>query len=145
MRISDNFDLEEFIKSPTASKYNIDNTPSEKVKNNIIKLITNILQPIRNEWGKPIKVNSGYRCKALNDKVKGSKTSQHLTGDAADITTGNAADNKKLFHFVVDMAQQKKVTYGQLIWEKGNKTGPQWLHISNPIPGRKPNQDLHIK
>ena len=141
MKISDNFDLEEFINSPTAEKYNIDNTPSEEVKNNIITLVKNILQPIRNVWNKPITVNSGYRCQALNNKVKGSKTSQHLTGDAADITTGNATDNKKLFHFIVDMAQQKKVVYGQLIDEYNYK----WLHISNPITGRKPNQDLHIK
>ena len=141
MKISDNFGLEEFINSPTAEKYNIDNTPSEEVKNNIITLVKNILQPIRNVWNKPITVNSGYRCQALNNKVKGSKTSQHLTGDAADITTGNATDNKKLFHFIVDMAQQKKVVYGQLIDEYNYK----WLHISNPITGRKPNQDLHIK
>lgn len=141
MKISDNFTLEEFIQSSTASKYKIDNTPSEEVKNNIITLVKNILQPIRDEWKKPITVNSGYRCKALNDKVKGSKTSQHLTGDAADITTGSPQDNKKLFHIIVDMAQQKKVTYGQLIDEYNYK----WLHISNTIPGRKPNQDLHIK
>lgn len=141
MKISDNFTLEEFINSPTASKYNIDNTPNEEVKNNIIQLVNNILQPIRNEWNKPITVNSGYRSKELNNKVKGSKTSQHLTGDAADITTGNAADNKKLFHLIIDMCQQNKVTYGQLIDEYNYK----WLHISNPIPGRKPNQDLHIR
>lgn len=141
MKISDNFDLEEFVNSPTAQKYNIDNTPDEQVKNNIIQLVTNILQPIREEWGKPLMVNSGYRCQALNNKVGGSKTSQHLTGDAADITTGNASDNKKLFHIIVDMCQQNKVTYGQLIDEYGYK----WLHISNPIPGRKSNQDLHIK
>ena len=141
MRISDNFALEEFINSPTANKYNIDNTPNEQVKNNIIQLVKNILQPIREEWNKPITVNSGYRCKALNDKVGGSKTSQHLRGDAADITTGNVSDNKKLFHLIIDMCQQKKVTYGQLIDEYGYK----WLHISNPIPGHKPNQDLHIR
>ncbi len=141
MRISDNFTLEEFIQSPTAEKYNIDNTPNEEVKNNIITLVKNILQTIRNEWNKPITVNSGYRCQALNDKVKGSKTSQHLTGDAADITTGTQEGNKKLFHLIVDMAQQKKVVYGQLIDEYNYK----WLHISNPIEGRKPNQDLHIQ
>lgn len=141
MKISDNFDLEEFVNSPTAQKYNIDNTPDEQVKNNIIQLVTNILQPIREEWGKPLMVNSGYRCQALNNKVGGSKTSQHLTGDAADITTGNASDNKKLFHIIVDMCQQNKVTYGQLIDEYNYK----WLHISNPIPGRKPNQELHIR
>lgn len=141
MKISDNFTLEEFINSPTAQKYNIDNTPSEQVKNNIITLVTNILQPIRNEWEKPIRVTSGYRCKALNDKVKGSKTSQHLTGDAADITVGSPQENKKLFHLIVDMAQQKKIVYGQLIDEYGYR----WLHISYPIKGRKPNQDLHLK
>lgn len=141
MKISDNFNLEEFINSPTAEKYNIDNTPNEEVKKNIITLIKNILQPIRDKWNKPIKVNSGYRCQALNNKVGGSKTSQHLTGDAADITTGTQEGNKKLFHFIVDMAQQKKVVYGQLIDEHGYK----WLHISNPIEGRKPKQNLHIK
>ncbi len=141
MKISNNFNLEEFINSPTAKANNIDNTPSEQVKNNIITLVTDILQPIRNEWGKPITVTSGYRCRALNDKVKGSKTSQHMTGDAADITTGSQEENKKLFHLIIDMSQQNKVVYGQLIDEYGYK----WLHISNPIPGRKPNQDLHIK
>lgn len=145
MKISNNFTLEEFINSPTAKANNIDNTPSEQVKNNIIQLVNNILQPIRDEWGKPITVTSGYRCKALNDKVKGSKTSQHMTGDAADITVGSPQENKKLFHLIVDMCQQKKITYGQLIWEKGNKTGPQWLHVSNQIIGKKPNQTLYLK
>lgn len=141
MKISDNFDLEEFINSATAKKYKIDNSPNDEIVKNIKTLVINVLQPIRNQWGKPIKVTSGYRCKTLNDKVKGSKTSQHLTGDAADITVGSPSENKKLFHLIVDMYYKKDVDFGQLIDEYDFK----WLHISNLRKGKPNHQILHLK
>ena len=65
MKISKNFTLEEFIKSDTADRYNIDNTPSEEIKKHIIELVEKIMQPIRTKWGKAIIINSGYRCEEL--------------------------------------------------------------------------------
>lgn len=141
MKITKNFSLEEFTNSATAKKNKIDNTPNNEAINNIIRLATNILQPIRDKLGEPIKITSGFRCKVLNDKVGGVKTSQHLTGDAADITLGSKQGNKELMHMIIDMAEKKEITFGQLI-DEANCT---WLHISNPRAGKKTNQFLTNK
>lgn len=99
-------------------------------------LVDHILDPIREAWGKPIKINSGYRSKALNSKIGGSKTSDHMLGRAADITAGSTAQNKKLFDLILTLGLQ----YDQLIDEKGYK----WIHISyRPVGNR--NQILHLK
>jgi len=78
-----NFKYKEFIFSPIAIRYRIDNTPPKKVIKNIEQLAVNLLQPVRNKFG-PIRITSGYRCKELNKLVKGSITSNHLFGYAAD-------------------------------------------------------------
>lgn len=86
MNITRNFTLEELVRSPTASRLSIPNTPSESVMHNLILLCNNILQPLRNAYGKPIIVNSGYRSPELNKAIGGAKNSQHMRGQAADIT-----------------------------------------------------------
>lgn len=83
--LSKNFDLYEFVASWTASKLNIDNTPSVEVIKNLSRLCTDLLQPLREELGSPIYVSSGFRCLALNKAVGGVSDSQHLKGLAADI------------------------------------------------------------
>ena len=73
-------------------------------------LVNNVLDPLREWYGKPITVNSGFRCPALNKAVKGSATSQHMTGQAADIDTGDRQQNKLLFDYI-----QKNLPFDQLI------------------------------
>lgn len=130
------FTISELSLSSTAQKYLIDNTPDEPSIANMTLLVDHILDPIREAWGKPIKINSGYRSKALNSKIGGSKTSDHMLGRAADITAGSTAQNKKLFDLILTLGLQ----YDQLIDEKGYK----WIHISyRPVGNR--NQILHLK
>ncbi len=128
-----NFKLEEFVRSDTADKLKIDNTPSDAVKRNILRLCEEVLQPLRDGYEKPIIITSGYRCQKLNQAVNGSKNSDHLTGCAVDITAVNKADNKDLFHFV----QLFELPFNQLIWEKGNDSYPDWIHVSLLPKGNK--------
>lgn len=139
MRISNNFTLSELIYSSTAEANKIDNYPSNNEKNNLIELVKNILQPIRDRYGKAIYVTSGYRSPILNRKVKGVPTSAHITGDAADITTHSKDENKKLFELIVSMIKDKEIVVGELIDEKNYS----WIHISNPV--REINEILHLK
>ncbi len=73
----------------------------------------------------------------------GVATSQHLSGEAADITVGSQADNRRLFELAVSLQKEGKIEFDQLIWEKGSATGPQWLHVSYRL-GRNRNQILHL-
>ena len=116
------FSIKELCKSITADKYNIDNTPTQEVTDNLTKLVDNILDPLREAWGRPIYVNSGYRSPKLNAKVGGSTNSQHKSGQAADITTGNTSNNEKLFKLI----QNLKLPFDQLIDEKNYS----WIHVS---------------
>lgn len=95
--MSKNFSLQELIKSDTAKKHGINNEPNEQERKNLILLTDQILQPVRDRLGKPIIVTSGYRCRELNKKVGGSKTSQHMKGEAADL---KCFDNKILFELI---------------------------------------------
>lgn len=122
MQLTKNFKLSEFIDSAVASREKIDNTPPDSAIQNLILLCGNTLQPIRNLWGKPIHINSGYRSAALNRAVGGVETSQHRTGQAADITVGSAIENRKLFNLIV----QSGIPFDQLIDEQNYK----WLHVS---------------
>lgn len=136
-----NFTLSEFTASATAKAKNIDNTPNEATIANIKKLCETILQPIRDKYGFPIIVTSGYRCKALNDAVKGSKTSQHMTGAAADIKCTHTS-RRHLFDLIKKMIDNKEIEVGQLIWEYGTKSEPNWIHVS--LPYSKKNQILYF-
>lgn len=128
------FTIKELCKSSTATLKRIDNTPNSEIVNNLEQLVDNILDPLREAYGKPIKVNSGYRCEALNVAVGSSKTSQHRYGLAADITTGSRLENKKLFI----LAKQLNLPFDQLIDEKAYS----WIHISFSKNPRK--QVLHL-
>lgn len=116
------FTIGELTRSATASRHGIDNTPTAEAQRNLTALVDNILDPLREAWGRPITVTSGYRCPALNRAVGGSRTSHHLKGMAADITTGNKADNRRLFQLAVNL----RLPYCQLIDEKGYS----WVHVS---------------
>lgn len=85
MKISKNFALEELTKSQTAEALKIDNTPEAEQIVNLCALVYNVLQPLRDHYGQPVKISSGYRCQALNKAVGGVTNSQHMRGQAADI------------------------------------------------------------
>ena len=124
------FTIEELTYSATAIKEGIDNTPDASVKSNLKRLIENLLDPIRADWGKPITVTSGYRCKALNDAVGGVVNSEHMSGNAADITAGDRQKNLLLFN---QIKSNKKLHFRQLIDESSLK----WIHISyNPADNK---------
>lgn len=115
------FSIKELCQSEVAEKYGIDNTPSEEAKSNMENLIVVVLDPCREKYGNPINVNSGYRSRRLNAEVGGEDTSDHLTGEAADITGGSVEENRKIFRILVENGK-----FDQLIWEKGG----QWIHVS---------------
>lgn len=125
------FTINELCRSETARKHKIDNTPSEAIIANLTALVDNILDPLREAWGRPIIVTSGYRCEALNKLVGGVPTSQHKQGQAADISAGSIEDNKKLF----DLAIKLKLPFDQIIDEYGYK----WVHISYSSTRRRGN------
>lgn len=118
------FSLSEFIDSMVARRYGIDNTPSASAIANIEALVTHVLDPAREAFGAPVRVNSGYRCSRLNAAVGGTASSQHLRGEAADLTTGSLQGNKRLYEILCDLP------HDQLIWERGNDKGPAWVHVS---------------
>jgi uncharacterized protein YcbK (DUF882 family) len=116
------FSFQEFERSETAYKHGIDNTAPESARRNIAALVDKVLDPLREAWGKPITVTSGYRCPELNRIVGGSKTSHHMRGMAADISTGNKVENRRLFQLIMDL----KLPFTQLIDEKNFS----WVHVS---------------
>lgn len=116
------FTIEEMIKSSTATAKRIDNTPNQTVIDSLTKLIEAVLDPLREWYGKPIRVNSGYRCEALNKAVGSkAKNSQHLYGEAADITVDSKTENEKLFNYIKD-----NLPFDQLI----NESNFSWVHVS---------------
>lgn len=116
------FTIKEMIKSSTATAKRIDNTPNQTVIDSLTKLIEAVLDPLREWYGKPIRVNSGYRCEALNKAVGSkAKNSQHLYGEAADITVGSKTENEKLFNYIKD-----NLPFDQLI----NESNFSWVHVS---------------
>lgn len=120
------FSFQEMERSDTAVRYAIDNTIPESLKYNVAGLVDNVLDPLREAWGRPLAVSSGYRCPALNRVVGGSATSHHMKGMAADITTGNKVDNRRLFQLIINL----KLPFTQLIAE-GDFS---WVHVSyDPI------------
>lgn len=122
------FTLNELIYSATAELKKIDNTPNGAIKKNLEILIEQ-LDKIREKWGKPIYINSGYRCPELNKAVKGVDSSQHLLGMAADLDTRKGlAENKKLYNLIVNNFQ-----YDQVFLE--NKGA--WIHYSYVRPNRR--------
>ena len=118
------FTLKEFVKSNTAARMGINNNPSEDVKKNIELLVENILDPLREKFGKPIIVTSGYRCKELNKAVGGAAKSQHMSGEAADIRTveDSKSANKELFNLIIELG----LPFDQLI----NEHDYDWVHVS---------------
>lgn len=132
------FTYSEFTKSETALKLGIDNTPTdETIQDNIIELMR-VLDGVReawtikckeNCWGNPaIIVNSGYRCDALNEAIKGSKTSAHNIGAAADIEPKNQR-NREFLRFLEQYLLDNHIPFDQLVNEHPKNGIPSWVHI----------------
>lgn len=124
-RLSKNFSLAEFTKSQTALRLGLDNTPSEELINNAVLLAEKVLQPVRDHFG-PTTINSGYRGPELNQAIGGSKTSQHMKCEAADIEVAGVPN--------YDVAEwiQNNLDFDQLILEFYTPGVPDsgWVHVS---------------
>ena len=118
------FTLDELTKSSVAKRAGIKNIPNETQIENLNNLIDNILDPVREVYGKPIIVTSGFRCFELNDLVNGVRGSQHLTGHAADIRSryDTKEENKKIFDLIIKL----DLPFDQLI----NEHDYNWIHVS---------------
>lgn len=114
------FTIRELTRSETAVRMGIDNTPPYEAVENMRRLISEVLDPAREELGIPIIVNSGYRSVRLNKAVRGVPRSYHLYGRAADLNTGTIEGNRKLFEIL------KRLPHVELIWE----TGGVWIHVA---------------
>lgn len=106
------FNIKEMTSSQTAKLYHIDNTPTKEVVENLKKVMY-ILDIVRTHIGKPILVNSGYRCKKLNEIVGGVQNSMHTKGLAADFRTGEKEDIDTMFEFL--KRNQKKMKIIELL------------------------------
>ncbi len=129
------FTIAELCRSNTADRLGINNRCKQEHVTALTALVDNVLDPLREWWGKPLIVSSGYRCPELNAAVKGCKTSQHMTGQAADIDTGDRQQNKLLFEYI-----RKNLPYDQLIWEHGG----DWVHVSYRADGKNRKRVLNL-
>ena len=120
------FTIQELTSSATAQREGIDNRPNKCAYQLLHVLVEQLLDPIREAWGAPIVVSSGYRCKGLNALVGGTQYSHHILGCAADIIAGSKAEHRKLFKLIQQMQQAGKIRFTQLIWEGDGR----WIHIS---------------
>lgn len=114
------FTISELTRSVTAQRLGIENTPTADVVANMQRLIDVVLDPARRRLGKPIFVNSGYRCPVLNKAVGGVERSYHLHGRAADLTTGTVEGNRDLWKIL------QSLPHSELIWEQGGL----WIHVA---------------
>ena len=103
----------------------IDNTPTPEARANLTALVDAVLDPLREKYGRPIHVSSGYRCSRLNKAVGGAVNSQHTTGEAADIYVTRPKEIAELFSLIY-----YTLPYDQLIWERGTDEAPAWIHVS---------------
>ena len=126
MNLSANFTLKELTKSDTATRLGLDNTPDEATIENLKLLCQEVLQPVREHFGKSVTVNSGYRSPESNAAVGGSKTSDHCKGQAADIEI-DGIPNPELAKWIMD-----NLDYTQLILEFYTQGQPNsgWVHVS---------------
>lgn len=123
------FMIEELYASDTAKRLGIDNKPSVQQMINLVYLAAYVLEPLRVAMNEPIKIGSGFRCKALNKAVGGVYNSQHLKGQAVDLCIdGDIAKGKKWFNYIKD-----HLPFDQLIWEH-NAKGTYWVHVSFVFP-----------
>ena len=125
-RISEHVSLKEGVKSHTATRLNINNVPRDLDLINMKTIADEVFEPLREFVGGPISINSFYRSPKLNSAIGGSTTSQHCKGCALDIDdTYGDKTNAEMFEYI-----KCNLDYDQMIWEFGNDTNPDWVHVS---------------
>lgn len=126
MKLSNNLDLVEVTRSESAKRFGIKNDPNPEQLESLKKLAEKVFQPVRDHFGKPIRISSGFRSEGLNKKIKGSATSQHCKGEAIDIDMdGTDITNASIFEYI-----KNNIEFDQLIWEFGTDKNPDWVHVS---------------
>ena len=130
MKLTEHFTLSEFVRSETADRNHIDNTPTQEVIDNLRNLCSNVLEPARVAFGSPIYITSGYRCPSLNKAVGGKPTSQHLRGEAADLQVHGVENLRKLYNAI-----KSRGVFDQLLYESNGAT--KWIHVSYKSNGNR--------
>jgi hypothetical protein len=125
IRLTEHFKLGEFTKSITAEHLGISNEPGYEQMLALRHLCREVLEPLRQHYGKPIRVTSGFRCQQLNQAVGGVGNSQHQYGEAADLSVPSEAVARDWFQWLV-----KYTDFDQLLFEHSRRLGNCWLHIS---------------
>ena len=140
MKLSKNLTLKECIRSKTADRLGIDNTPDEWVIENLKKVAEHIFQPLRDGLGVPIYVSSGYRSPELNRAIGGAKRSQHMEGRALDLDADmfGGVTNADIFNYI-----KENLEFDQIVWEFGTEDNPNWVHVSYVYDG--PNRCRCLK
>ena len=139
--ISKHISFAEAVKSNTAMRLNIDNTPGEYHLGNMTGVATNIFEPLREWVGGPIKINSFFRSVHLNTAIGGSERSQHCEGRAIDIDdTFGRKTNAEMYNYI-----KNNLDFDQLIWEFGNDVNPDWVHVSYVGPDENRGRCLLAK
>ena len=142
MKLSEHFSLREFIRSSTAESLGLDNSVDPTtaqgvtVTRNLAILCAEVLEPLREHVGRPIVVTSGYRCKALNKAIGGVANSQHLVGEAADLSIPSVAKAREWMRWLMDNTR-----FDQLILEH-DCHGIHWLHVSCKVDAEKNRQQV---
>lgn len=125
-KISDHITYKEAVHSNTALRLNIENIPNNKEVSNMVIIATQIFEPLREYAEGPIKINSMFRSKDLNRAIGGSISSQHCKGQAIDLDdTFGCKTNAEMFSYI-----KTNLNFDQLIWEFGDSTNPNWIHVS---------------
>jgi len=136
--ISKHISLQEGIKSITAIRLGIDNTPTDDDMDSMVTLAKKIFEPLRSWVGGPIKINSFYRSPDLNTAIGGSPNSQHCKGQAIDIDDiYGYKSNAEMFQYI-----KKNLDFDQIIWEFGDNNNPNWVHVSYVSPQENRNRCL---
>lgn len=137
-KISNHISYKEATYSITAKRKGIDNTPGELELEAMKNIAESVFEPLRKNFGCPIKINSFFRSKALNLAVGGSTKSQHCKGEAMDIDdTLGGVTNADMWWFI-----KNNLDFDQIIWEFGNSENPDWIHVSFKLNGENRKQCL---
>ena len=125
IQLSEHFTLSEFTKSITADRLGIENKPDYRQRLALQHLCREVLEPLRQHYGKPIRITSGFRCEALNKAVGGVGRSQHLFGEAADLSVPNEQVARDWFQWIV-----RNTDFDQMLFEHSARMRNRWLHLS---------------
>jgi len=125
-RISKHITHKEAVHSNTALRLNLKNNPDDYQVSNMVGIATHVFEPLREYVGGPIKINSMFRSEELNTAIGGSSRSQHCEGRAIDLDdTFGHKTNAEMFNYI-----KENLSFDQIIWEFGDSTNPNWVHVS---------------